>query len=425
MIDTLSTKVNNIAVIGAGASGLFAAAKALECGAKVTVFERNEIVGKKLNITGNGRCNFANLESDAGHYRNPDFIKPYLHQYDANRYVKYFASLGILSYAEKNGCLYPASQKAQSITNGLVHYIEQIGGLICCGVCISEINKNEQDKFLLSSKEKELLGVYDAVILACGGKAAPKTGSDGYAFRLARGFGHTVSRTYPVLVQLKSSSSVCKSCAGIRSRVTAAAYINNELIRKEAGELQITEYGLSGIVTFNLSRVLTKAIEEGEKCSIHIDFLPELPTEEIYDFLINRFHLLKQDSLFHFLEGLFNPKLLTTLLAEQKLNPNQTISSVDILFLSELLAGFKNWIFPLTGHNGYENAQATHGGILIGEIADNLESKLVSNLYFAGEMLDIDADCGGYNLHWAWISGEIAGTNAAGKGFVHDSDKSI
>ena len=246
------------------------------------------------------------------------------------------------------------------------------------------------------------------MILACGGKAAPKTGSDGYGFRLARGFGHTVSRTYPVLVQLKSSSSICCKCKGIRIRVKASAYIEEDCVRSETGELQITEYGLSGIVTFNLSRELSKALEEGLQCSIHVDLLPELSIEQIPGFLENRFHILKQDTLIHFMKGLSNPQLMEVVLNERTPDLNREVTANDIPFLVSLFEELKDLIFPLTGHNGYENAQATQGGVLLNEIYDSMESKLISGLYFAGETLDVDADCGGYNLHFAWATGYIA-----------------
>lgn len=410
-------KTPKIAVIGGGAAGLFAAAKALEHGADVSIYERNDSVGKKLNITGNGRCNYSNRELSLKHYRNPDFVKPYLAQFPCEYFEDYFASLGILSFREKNGCIYPSSQKAQTITKGLLHYIKILGGNIHCGICVSELNKNSNGFFLLTSKDAIISDVFDAVILACGGKAAPKTGSDGCGFRLARGFGHSVSRTYPVLVQLKSDSKVCKKCQGIRCRVEASSYINNELLRREKGELQITEYGLSGIVTFNLSRDLSKALEEGENCSIYVDFLPELSKENIYAFLLKRFQIIQKDTLLDFLAGLINPKLMEVLLLEKKCDLTQIVSKDNISYLCELLESFKNWQFKITNHNGYENAQVTQGGILLSEVTASLESQKVPNLYFAGEMLDIDADCGGYNLHWAWMSGEITGTAAAKKGF--------
>lgn len=408
---------NKIAVVGGGAAGLFAASKALENGAIVTVFERNVSFGQKLNLTGNGKCNFTNYDLDDSHFRNSEYIQPFLDKYNASYFQDYFLSLGVLSYSKKNGCLYPSSQKATTITQSLVRHIEQLGGKMISGVCISEIIQNNSHKFELITKEQKIDDVFDCVILACGGKAAPKTGSDGFGFRLARTFGHTVSRTYPVLVQLKSDSGICKKCSGVRCRVNASAYINNELLRTEHGELQITDSGLSGIVIFQLSRILSKAVEEGKVCEIIVDFLPELSEHDFTDFLNKRLNMSVNDTFYSFFEGLGNPKLIKCLLNELEIDSERIINKDDFDCLISVLFALKKWKFTITGHNGYDNAQATRGGVLLNEISPNMESVFTPGLYFAGEMLDVDADCGGYNLHWAWTSGEVAGISAAKKGF--------
>lgn len=407
---------NKIAIIGAGASGLYAAVSALSSGAEVTIYERNEIAGKKLLLTGNGKCNLTNVDLDLHHFSNPYFVEKIIREYNYSDVINDFEALGILSFMEKNGCFYPLSQKAASIADALLHRISMLGGKIIYQTCISEIKRVQEHKFQLKSKEREISELYDCVILCCGGKAAPKTGSDGFGFRLARSLGHTVSRTYPVLVQLVSDSRICKTCQGVRSKVIATAYINNTPIGSESGELQITEYGLSGIVIFNLSRKLTKAIEENESCQIDIDLLPSLSIDRLECFLDRRLALVKEDSIFHFLEGLTNPKIIEEILAENSISPNKMITNADRDLLLTLFKKLKSLSFKIIGHKGYENAQSTQGGILISELSENMESKFVPGLFFAGEMTDVDADCGGYNLHWAWSSAAKAGTSAAKKG---------
>lgn len=404
-----------IAIVGSGASGLMAAYSSLMHNAEVTVFERNDISGKKLLLTGNGKCNFSNLTLAYENYNQPEIFNYFQNEYDSEWIKNIFKQLGVLSYHEKNGCLYPASQKAVTILQCLENAILGMGGNFQYNTCIEKISTHT-DRLEIYNKENESLGIFDRIIVCCGGKAAPKTGSDGFGFRIARNLGHKVTRTYPVLVQLCSSSPICKTCAGVRCKVNATSFINNTPIRTQSGELQITEYGLSGILIFNLSRSLSKAIEEKNDCYIAVDFLPTLSFEEIESFVLNRFILIKNESLLHFLMGLTNSKIIQAVLKEKKLNPNQIVNIKDKDFLISIISELKNYKFITDGHKGYENAQASAGGISFSEVKPTMESKLVKGVYFAGEMLDIDGDCGGYNLHWAWTSGYISGKNAATKG---------
>ncbi len=415
----------HIAIIGAGAAGLFAAATALKKGAHVTLFERNGAPGQKLNLTGNGKCNFSNIDLDPTHFYPQEYVYPFLKHFDTTEINNIFASFGVLSYTDKNGGLYPASQKASTVTDALIRFISMNGGVLQCNSCVTGIEQTVSGTFKIFNDNRPYFQLFDSIILCCGGKASPKTGSDGFGFRLARGFGHSVTRTYPILVQLCSDSNLCKDCAGVRIKANATAYINEEYIKCESGELQITDYGLSGIMIFNLSRELSRFVEEGDNCRILVDFLPSLSLAEIPSFTTNRLENIPSDSVIHILEGVTNSKLANAVLKARKVPPSLKITKDNKNIIDSLLAELKVWSFRITSHNGYGNAQATRGGVSTNELTDELESRLVSGLYFAGEMINVDGDCGGYNLHWAWTSASVAAESAVKKGKRNDTNQSI
>ncbi len=425
MSESFKTGKIHIAIIGAGAAGLFAAATALQKGAQVTLFERNATPGQKLNLTGNGKCNFTNIDLDPMHFYPSMYVQPFLKHFDTEKINSIFASFGILSYTDKTGGLYPASQRASTVTDALIQFITMNGGVLRCNSCVTGIEQTASKFFQVYTDKHPYEELFDSIILCCGGKASPKTGSDGFGFRLARGFGHTVTRTYPVLVQLCSDSNLCKDCAGVRIKANATAYINEEYIKCESGELQITDYGLSGIMIFNLSRELSRFVEEGDNCRILVDFLPSLSLAEIPSFTTNRFENIPSDSVIHILEGVTNSKLANAVLKARKVPPSLKITKDNKNIIDSLLAELKVWSFRITSHNGYGNAQATRGGVATSELTNELESRIIPGLYFAGEMINVDGDCGGYNLHWAWMSASVAAESAVKKGKRHDTNQSI
>ena len=420
--------MKKVAVIGGGPAGMSAAIAAARNGAKVVLFERNDIVGKKLLLTGNGRCNFTNVDihEDYFSFREGSDASLVLESMSAQDVCNYFMDMGVLSY-ERKGCFYPFTGQAQTIQTALLQTMESLGIECMYNTCVGKIElKNEDERtemvmdssidqnrncFVVHTDNKNY--EFDAVILACGGKAVPKTGSDGYGYRLARGFGHTVSRTYPVLVQLVSDASNLKKLAGVRCQANVTALINDQKVASDYGELQLTEYGLSGIPVFHLSRFLSKEIEEGEKCEVSVDFIPQVSAEAMEAFVEKRIVDLKGYTLKDYICGIVHSKVADYILNERKLSAETVVIEEDKDKILELLLVMKNWKFHITGHKGFEHSQVTKGGVLLEEIDANMESKLVKGLFFAGEMTDVDADCGGYNLHWAWASGKKAGETAA------------
>ncbi len=403
--------MKTVAVIGAGPAGMSAAIAAAKSGAKVVVFERNEIAGKKLLLTGNGKCNFTNVDMHADYFsfEEDGIANQVLETMSPKDVCDYFAGLGVLN-VERKGCFYPFTGQAKTIQTALLNAMKELGVELITNSCIGNITA-EDGKFIVHTENKHIC--FDSVILACGGKAAPKTGSDGYGYRLARGFGHTVSRTYPVLVQLVSDAANLKQIAGVRCYANVTALVNHTKVAEDYGELQVTDYGLSGIPIFHLSRFMSKETEEGQNCVVSVDFLPQITQDVLETFVMNRIETLKSYTLDDFMDGLVHSKIKEYVIKEYGLNGNKIIDAEDINVMTEFLTAMKNWKFTIVGHKGFENAQVTKGGVLLSEVDENLQSKHVTGLYFAGEMLDVDADCGGYNLHWAWTSGKKAGEEAA------------
>lgn len=422
--------MKKIAVIGAGPAGMSAAIAAARGGAKVTIFERNDIAGKKLLLTGNGKCNFTNVDmhTDYFSFDEGSTAEQIMESMSTKAVCDYFSDMGMLS-VERKGCFYPFTGQAQTVLSALINTMKILGVELVTNFCVGEISSENAETADVTNKETESENVsitnrflvhtekgkeeFDAVILACGGKAAPKTGSDGFGYRLARGFGHTVSRTYPVLVQLISDAPNLKAIAGVRCYADVSAFVNAQRVASDYGELQLTDYGLSGIPVFHLSRFLSKEVEEGQNCEVCVDFVPQISADALEAFVLKNIETLKGYSLRDFLCGLVHSKLADYVIKERKLNADSVLTQADQEKIYELLLAMKAWKFNITGHKGFENAQVTKGGVLLEEIDENMQSKLVKGLFFAGEMVDVDADCGGYNLHWAWTSGTKAGEEAA------------
>ncbi len=403
--------MKTVAVIGAGPAGMSAAIAAAGKGAKVVVFERNDIAGKKLLLTGNGRCNFTNVDIHADYYsfEEGSVADEVLNSLSSRDICEYFADLGVLSMERKGG-MYPVTGQAATIQTAFVQAMEQFGIEVIYNACIGEI-ASDNEQFVIHTNNNKMS--FDAVILACGGKAAPKTGSDGFGYRLARGFGHTVTRTYPVLVQMQSDAPGLKQIAGVRCYANVTALVNGKKVASDYGELQLTDYGLSGIPVFHLSRFLSKETEEGMACEIAVDFLPQISGDALEAFVTKRINDLKGYTIKDFITGIVHNKLADYILTMRKIDEGYTVVPEDKEMIMKLLTAMKDWHFNVTGHKGFENAQVTKGGVVLDEIDGNMESKLVKGLFFAGEMVDVDADCGGYNLHWAFASGIKAGETAA------------
>lgn len=401
--------MKHIVIVGGGAAGLISAIHAKTPNNKVTIIERNSSCGKKILATGNGKCNYWNSNQELSHYHstNEELLSEIITPEIKEEAISFFNNLGIIPKI-KNGYYYPFSNQATTIKNALLREVERKDIEIKYEFLVEKITK--QENYFIIESNNELIKA-DKVILATGSKASPKTGSDGIGYKLLKRFGHNIIEPLPALVQLKTTGNYLKNWAGIRTDVTVSLYENNNFIKSEAGELQLTDYGISGICIFNLSRYISIGLSKNNKEEIVINFLPFIETDPII-YLDNIFK--NKNTIKDQLEGILNNKLVGVIL--KKSNISETKSYVD-LSLSEKEQLVKNLIsfkVEVIGTNSFEQAQVCSGGVPLTEINPNtMESHLVKDLYIVGELLDVDGDCGGYNLGFAWMSGIKAGKGSS------------
>lgn len=393
----------DIVIIGGGASGLVAAITASKNkNNKVTLIEKNQTLGKKILATGNGKCNYYNSDQNLSHYNstNNELIKEIITKENLNEVENFFSSLGIIPKI-KNGYYYPFSNQATTIKNALVREVEK-NTKVLLETTVEKINKIE-NKF----KVKTNNGVIecDKVIIATGSKASPKTGSTGEGYKFLKEFNHTIIDVNPALVQLKTKGNFLKDWTGIRTDVKVSLFINNKNIKSDQGEIQLTNYGVSGICIFNLSRFVPIALNNNDKVEVKINFLPFTSTpEELLKDLSNN------NSINDILEGILNNKLASVILNKSSINKNKKYNELSIKEKEVLIENLTNFTLEVIGTNSYEECQVCSGGVPLTEInTKTMESKIVKNLHIVGELLDVDGECGGYNLTFAWVTALLAG----------------
>ncbi|MCC8159960.1 MAG: NAD(P)/FAD-dependent oxidoreductase [Oscillospiraceae bacterium] len=394
---------NSVAVIGGGASGLVAAIFAAQSGADVTVYESGERVGRKILATGNGRCNMTNINADTGNYhgKNPKFILGAKNKFWTDKTIEFFSDLGIVVKVEEDGKVYPYSDRASDVLDVLRFKMNDLGIRVVNSFEASKVIKNN-GKFDIVSYDGRKESA-DRVIIATGGKAAPNLGSKGGGYDILKSLGHTVTKLSPSLVQIKTETDVVRKLKGIKlnADVTLGKY-------SEYGEVLFTEYGLSGPAVFSLSSRLN------EQKTISLDIMREYSKDRLFEMLTSRIYRNPKIALENFFVGMFNKRVGQALLKFAGIEPLSryavTLSEKEI---SRVCGIIKKWDFNITGTMSWNNAQVTKGGVSTDEFnPSTMESRLVKNLYAAGEILDIDGDCGGYNLQWAWSSGCLAGISA-------------
>lgn len=412
-----------VIVVGGGASGLTAAIFAARNGNRVTILEHKDRVGKKILMTGNGKCNLTNMSSFCGKYYSSDKeslqkIYDTLVRFGADDTRTFFAGMGLYTKEKKDGGVYPVSEQASAVLDVLRGECERLGvriitGCEACGIfpqkrggSVSAVSWED------NGKKRQTAFPYDRLILAAGGKAAPGSGSDGSGYRLARELGHNVIKPLPALVQLRCEGSFFKSVSGVRAQAGITLYINGKASAFDEGELQLTDYGISGIPVFQFSRMAARALDQGKKCEAGIDFLTYVENQELF---------LKQNvdderygykTVEGFLSGMVHKKIASMICKKNKTGAGMTVSEAGKKAVRRCISDLYDFRVKIVGTNPFENAQVCSGGVPICEVDDRFASKLCRDVYVVGELLDCDGICGGYNLQWAWATGAIAGANA-------------
>lgn len=403
-----------IAVIGGGASGMMAAIAAAEAGSLVTIFERNDRLGKKILVTGNGKCNLGNLKcSEKDYYGGSrEFIKNCLEQFGVSETVAFFRRLGLL-IKDRDGYLYPVSGQAATVLDVLRCAVEGLGIRVVTQARVSGICRKKEGVEVCWDRQRKC---FDAAVVSCGSQAAPKTGSDGSGYQLAAQLGLRQTPVVPALVQLKCREEYCKAISGVRADAGVRILDGSRELAYEKGELQLTDYGISGIPVFQLSRTVNLRLRERPEVKAVIDFFPDLSDGEYEASCEERMKFANGRSVEEFFTGMLHKKLMTLFIKLAGLKTNEDAGRADRERIKQVFGLCRHFTLHVTGSNSYDSAQVCAGGVCLSELTPCLEARRVPGVFWAGEVLDVDGRCGGYNLQWAWTSGYLAGRAAAGKG---------
>lgn len=395
--------MQKIGIIGAGASGLVCSIYAKCKDNLVVVFDKNSFSGKKLLMTGNGRCNYWNSDQDIKHYHSSSLrLNNIINNDLKDEVLELFKRLGVIPKI-KDGYYYPYSLQASSIRDLLYNYAKNLGVEFSFDSLVLDIYK-ENNKFVIVTKEG--MEYFDKIVVATGSKAYPKTGSSGDGYKFAEKFGHTIIPVYPSLVQVKTKGNFLKEWSGIRVDSAISLYEDGVFRKKEVGQLQLTDYGVSGICIFNLSRDIARSTGNIE---LLVNFLPFLENKDINSFFEEREKILGDVSILEFLEGMLSYKLISVIGKVLSFDINRKWNSLKAYEKDKLISHLVSFKVEVIGTLDFTTAQVCQGGVSLDEVSNSLESLKVEDLFFIGEVLDVDGDCGGYNLGFSFMSGIIVG----------------
>ncbi len=385
----------DIIIIGAGASGIVTAINAKNENNRVILLEKNDRIGKKLLATGNGRCNYTNMNLSEKNYSSPDFVKRTLEDFSNEDLINYFRILGLESTLDGKRA-YPISLKANSVLNILIYWLEKKGIEVKTKSQVKEIKKTKKGYEVITNEETLRA---DIVVAAFGGKAMPASGSDGVSFEILKKMGIRVTDLKPALTQLKLDSKYLKHLSGTKVIGRARLLRDEKVIDEREGEILFTNYGISGPPILDIS-VNTK---EGDV--IEVPLINNLKKDSI-DMIYNRYYMFPDFSLEEFLMGIVDKKFIHYIVDSLGMDKNTAMNMISMGDFEKIIGLLLKSRFKVTGNTGFKNAQVTRGGVSLDEVSpENYEAKKYKDLYIIGEALDIDGDCGGYNLHFAFGCG--------------------
>lgn len=410
------TSARRILVAGGGAAGLCAAIAAAREGAQVTIIEKTDSCGKKLSMTGNGRCNLSNFEmsADAFNEDSKGRMKKWLGRFGVQQTVEFFTSLGLIIDNE-DGYLYPITGQATSVVNVLVKECERLGVTFVYNEQLKKIIPTGSDntpcfKVMTSKNEYEA----DRVILATGGLAGPKScGATGDGYYICEQLGMKVKDTYPSLVPLLSEDETLPEKSGVRAYATVSFMIGDGVFASEYGEVQITSNGISGIPVMQASGLVAQHLSKNRPVTATINFFPYYDNDQFEQLIDKMLNLPGDRRLEDLLSGFCNSNINEMILRRMKLSGSMKAKNVGANMLKCILNTYRDVRIEISGVSDYKKAQVTRGGISLGDLSDELMYNKMPGVYVVGELCDVDGRCGGYNLQWAWSSGYIAGEAAS------------
>lgn len=401
----------SVCVVGGGASGMTAALAASRAGAKVTLLEHRERVGKKILLTGNGKCNLTNLHMNPSAYGETadSLVGQVLAQFDQQDLMDFLHSLGMRLTVNRESYVYPETEAAATVVNVFRRALAQNG--VSCETETEIKNIGRDNGFTIDTNR----GIFraDCLILACGGKSYPKTGSDGSGYKLAEKLGVKVNRDYPALTAFVCKKDGLKAVAGLRANAKVTLYIDEKPAASDEGQVQFTDYGISGIPVFQVSILASRALLERKRVRAKVNLFPELTKEEVRDALrvqVGQFAKLPFEEA---MTGFLHKKWIDYFGKQYELHRFQNAGSIPKQTLEMLAEELCALSFPVEQVKGYDFCQVTGGGVDLAEVDTHLQSVKIPGLYLVGEMLDAVGKCGGYNLQWAFSTGYIAGNHAA------------
>ncbi len=397
-----------VAIVGGGACGLISCICAARKGFEVVLYEKNSKVGRKILATGNGCCNISNenISLENYHGSEPSFVKYALKVFNTDEVKNFFSNIGLQMRKRADGRLYPMSLQASCVVEFLLFEAKKLGVNVVVNCEVKDIEKIE-DKFKIYFDDKSR--EFDKVIISTGSLAMPTLGSSDSGYKFAKKLGHNSKIAFASLVQLICNDNIITDAFGVKIVANLDLFVDKELKNSTKGDLLFTNYGLSGSGILDISRSASFGILNKKEVEIKIDLLPEISLETLKSLLLKRVKLSQTMPLILWLNGIIHKKLINLVLTYAKIDLNTKINTKTV---HKLAFAIKNLNLKIDDTKGVKSCEVMAGGVLTKDInPKTFESKIVSGLYFCGEVLDIDGDCGGYNLHFAWASGYLAGKN--------------
>lgn len=408
--------MKNIIVVGGGPAGMIAAGYAAAAGDNVTLIEKNNKLGKKLFITGKGRCNLTNAsdpeELIANTAANPYFLYSAFYTFDSFALMNFFEENGVKLKIERGKRVFPKSEKSSDIINALKKFLDKNGVRVLLNTCVKKIiYENGRVKRIITDKSEF---EPDAVIAATGGLSYPLTGSTGDGYKFAETAGHKITKLYPSLVPLRAKESFCAELQGLSLKnISINAVVNGKSVFKDFGEMMFTHFGVTGPVILSASRYITDKLKEN--CEIIIDLKPALSEKELDKRILRDFEKYINKDFKNALDDLFPQKLIPVIVRLSEINPDKKVNEITKTERKNLCKLIKCFKITITDTTGYNEAVITAGGVSVDEIDPaSMRSKIIKNLFFAGEIIDVDAFTGGFNLQIAFSTGYLAGNNVGG-----------